>query len=161
MPVVLGSAFAAIPPHAAWYARRGYLAPAARESARCRELLSFQIVFPARASAAPAPAAWRWRWTTACPRARYGSAGAGDVDFRIDDVRTGQLTIANDGLHGGGDDALMADFLRRTLDRRRHGTTADAATALEVPIESHLRPPRPGIASRRHGRASPAAADPA
>ena len=91
------------------------------------------------------------------------------VDFRIDDVRTGQLTIANDGLHGGGDDALMADFLRRTLDRRRHGTTADAVTSLEVSIESHLmalaaeraRLGEGRIAFGRRRRASPGAADPA
>ena len=60
------------------------------------------------------------------------------VDFRIDDVRTGQLTIANDGLHGGGDDGLMADFLRRALDRRRLGASAEAETSLEHSIESHL-----------------------
>ncbi len=58
-------------------------------------------------------------------------------DFRINDVRTSQLTLHSDGYHGGGDDAMMADFIRRVQDRMRHGTAPTALTSLERSVESH------------------------
>ena len=33
------------------------------------------------------------------------------ADFRINDVRTSQLTLNSEGYHGGGDDGLMATLL--------------------------------------------------
>jgi predicted dehydrogenase len=58
-------------------------------------------------------------------------------DFRINDVRTSQLTLHSDGYHGGGDDALMADFIGRVQDRLRRGNTSEPLTSLENSIGSH------------------------
>jgi len=70
-----------------------------------------------------------------------GNFTAGTVtvtDFRIDDVRTITIGPAGEGGHGGGDDQLMADFLGRTLERLRRGTSPDALTSLEHSLESHV-----------------------
>jgi predicted dehydrogenase len=60
------------------------------------------------------------------------------ADFRIDDMRTSQLTLHSEGYHGGGDDAIVADFLGRVQDRLRRGETAVPLTSLEESIDSHL-----------------------
>lgn len=59
-------------------------------------------------------------------------------DFRIDDMRTSQLTVHSDGYHGGGDDAIMADFIGRVQDRLRRGETSVPLTSLEQSIDGHL-----------------------
>ncbi len=58
-------------------------------------------------------------------------------DFRIDDMRTSQLTVHGDSLHGGGDEALMADFVGRVLDRLRRGEVRTPPTSLEQSVDSH------------------------
>jgi predicted dehydrogenase len=58
-------------------------------------------------------------------------------DFRIDDMRTSQLTVHSDSLHGGGDEALMADFIGRVLDRLRRGEVSTPPTSLEQSVDSH------------------------
>jgi predicted dehydrogenase len=60
------------------------------------------------------------------------------ADFRIDDVRTSQLTLHSEGYHGGGDDAIVADFIGRVQDRLRGGETSAPRTSLEESIDSHL-----------------------
>ena len=59
-------------------------------------------------------------------------------DFRIGDTRTSQLTLTSDGYHGGGDDALMADFLGRVQTRLRGGNLSASLTSLEQSINGHL-----------------------
>ncbi len=59
------------------------------------------------------------------------------TDFSIGDRRTSRLTVPNDGLHGGGDDALMADFLGRVQARRRRGNAPEAPSSLEASVASH------------------------
>jgi len=59
------------------------------------------------------------------------------IDFRTDEVRTSTMAMAADVTHGGGDDQLMADFLGRTLERKRRGVSPDALTSLEQSLESH------------------------
>jgi predicted dehydrogenase len=59
-------------------------------------------------------------------------------DFRIGDRRTSQLTLHGEGLHGGGDDGIMADFLGRVQERRRRGNAPEAPTSLEASVASHL-----------------------
>jgi predicted dehydrogenase len=60
------------------------------------------------------------------------------ADFRIDDVRTSQLQLHSEGYHGGGDDAIVADFIGRVMDRLRGVETTEPLTSLEVSIDSHL-----------------------
>lgn len=60
------------------------------------------------------------------------------ADFRIDDMRTSQLTVHGDSLHGGGDEGLMADFIGRVLDRLRRGETTTPPTSLEQSVDSHF-----------------------
>lgn len=59
------------------------------------------------------------------------------TDFSLGDRRTSRLTVPNDGLHGGGDDALMADFLGRVQVRKRRGNAPEAPSSLEVSVASH------------------------
>jgi len=59
-------------------------------------------------------------------------------DFRIGDRRTSQLTLHGEGLHGGGDDGIMADFLGRVRERRRRGNAPEAPSSLEVSVASHV-----------------------
>ena len=59
-------------------------------------------------------------------------------DFRINDIRTSQLTLHSDGYHGGGDDALMADFIGRVQDRLRRGDVSPPLSSLEESIGGHL-----------------------
>ena len=59
-------------------------------------------------------------------------------DFRINDVRTSQLTLSSEGYHGGGDDGLMADFIGRVQDRLRRGDMSVPLTSLEESVGSHL-----------------------
>jgi predicted dehydrogenase len=59
------------------------------------------------------------------------------TDFGLGDRRTSRLTVPNDGLHGGGDDALMADFLGRVQARRRRGNAPEAPSSLEASVASH------------------------
>ena len=58
-------------------------------------------------------------------------------DFRLNDVRTSQFTLFSEGYHGGGDDALMADFIGRVRQRLRDGDVTDSLTSLEHSIASH------------------------
>jgi len=58
-------------------------------------------------------------------------------DFRTNDTRTGQLTLHSEGYHGGGDDAMLADFIARVRDRLRGGDTDPSLTSLEDSIDSH------------------------
>jgi predicted dehydrogenase len=60
------------------------------------------------------------------------------ADFRIDDVRTSKLQLHSEGYHGGGDDALVADFIGRVQDRLRGGDASAPRTSLEESIDSHL-----------------------
>ena len=60
------------------------------------------------------------------------------ADFRINDVRTSQLQLHSDGYHGGGDDAIVADFIGRVQDRLRGGNPEAPLTSLEESIDSHL-----------------------
>ncbi len=60
------------------------------------------------------------------------------TDFRIDDVRTSQLTVPGDSIHGGGDDGIMADFIGRVLDRLRGGERTTAITSLEQSADGHF-----------------------
>jgi predicted dehydrogenase len=60
------------------------------------------------------------------------------TDFRIDDVRTSQLTVPGDSIHGGGDDGIMADFIGRVLDRLRGGEMSKAITSLEQSADGHF-----------------------
>lgn len=59
-------------------------------------------------------------------------------DFRIDDMRTSQLTVPGDSLHGGGDEGLMADFIGRVQDRLRRGENSVPLTSLEQSVGSHF-----------------------
>jgi predicted dehydrogenase len=59
-------------------------------------------------------------------------------DFRIDDMRTSQLTVPSDSLHGGGDEGLTADFIGRVQDRLRRGESAAPLTSLEQSVASHF-----------------------
>jgi predicted dehydrogenase len=60
------------------------------------------------------------------------------TDFRIDDVRTSQLNVHIDQLHGGGDDGIMADFIGRVQDRLRGGEVSAPITSLEESAEGHF-----------------------
>ena len=60
------------------------------------------------------------------------------ADFRIDDVRTSQLSIHADSLHGGGDEGIMADFIGRVQDRLRRGDISTPPTSLEQSVDSHF-----------------------
>jgi predicted dehydrogenase len=60
------------------------------------------------------------------------------ADYRMNDVRTSQLTLHSEGYHGGGDDALVADFIGRVQDRLRRGEQSVARTSLEGSVGSHL-----------------------
>ncbi len=60
------------------------------------------------------------------------------TDFRTNDTRTSQLTVHDEGYHGGGDDALMADFLGRVQSRLRGRDGSEPLTSLEESIEGHL-----------------------
>jgi predicted dehydrogenase len=59
-------------------------------------------------------------------------------DFRTSDTRTSQLTLHSDGYHGGGDDAMMADFIGRVQDRLRRGDVPPPLTSLEESVGGHL-----------------------
>jgi hypothetical protein len=59
-------------------------------------------------------------------------------DFRTSDTRTSQLTLHSDGYHGGGDDAMMADFIGRVQDRLRRGDVEPPLTSLEESVGGHL-----------------------
>jgi predicted dehydrogenase len=59
------------------------------------------------------------------------------TDFSLGDRRTSKLTVPNDGLHGGGDDGLMADFLGRVQARKRRGNAPEAPSSLEASVASH------------------------
>jgi predicted dehydrogenase len=74
------------------------------------------------------------------------------TDFSLGDRRTSKLTVPNDGLHGGGDDALMADFLGRVQARKRRGNAPEAPTSLEASVASH-RMAFAADRARRTGRA--------
>jgi hypothetical protein len=56
----------------------------------------------------------------------------------MNDVRTSQLTLNSEGFHGGGDDALMADFIGRVRDRLRRGEMSVPLTSLEESVGGHL-----------------------
>ncbi|MGE0416008.1 MAG: Gfo/Idh/MocA family protein [Acetobacteraceae bacterium] len=58
-------------------------------------------------------------------------------DFRLNDVRTSQFTLSSEGYHGGGDDALMGDFIGRVRQRMRDGDVTDSLTSLEHSVASH------------------------
>jgi predicted dehydrogenase len=73
-------------------------------------------------------------------------------DFRIDDMRTGQLTVPGDSLHGGGDEGLMADFIGRVQDRLRRGKSETPPTSLDESVASHFMA-FAAEASRQHGMA--------
>ncbi len=60
------------------------------------------------------------------------------TDFRIDDMRTSQLTVHGDSLHGGGDEGLMADFIGRVQDRLRGTDRTAPMTSLEQSVASHF-----------------------
>jgi predicted dehydrogenase len=60
------------------------------------------------------------------------------TDFRLGDRRTSELTLHGDGQHGGGDDGLMAHFLRRVQDRLRRGNAPEAPTSLRASVDSHM-----------------------
>ena len=60
------------------------------------------------------------------------------TDFRIDDVRTGQLGVHSDSLHGGGDDGIMADFIGRVQNRLRGGDVSASITSLEQSADGHF-----------------------
>ena len=60
------------------------------------------------------------------------------TDFRIDDMRTSQLSVPGEGMHGGGDEGLMADFIGRVQDRLRGGDRTMAMTSLEQSVDSHF-----------------------
>jgi predicted dehydrogenase len=60
------------------------------------------------------------------------------TDFRTEDTRTGVLKLHSDGYHGGGDDAMVADFIGRVQERLRGRDPAPALTSLEASVHSHL-----------------------
>ncbi len=66
------------------------------------------------------------------------------TDFRTGDTRTSNLTPHGDGQHGGGDHAMMADFIARIRDRLRPGFVADpdraevSLTSLDQSVAGHL-----------------------
>jgi predicted dehydrogenase len=74
------------------------------------------------------------------------------TDFSLGDRRTSSLTVPGNGLHGGGDDGLMADFLGRAQARLRRGEAPPAPTALARSLASH-RMAFAAERSRRTGRA--------
>jgi predicted dehydrogenase len=60
------------------------------------------------------------------------------TDFRIDDVRTSQISVLGDAIHGGGDDGIMADFIGRVQDRLRGGDVSSSMTSLEESADGHF-----------------------
>jgi len=58
-------------------------------------------------------------------------------EFRINDTRTSKLTLHSEGYHGGGDDAIMADFLGRVQQRLRGNAMPSPLTSLEESIAAH------------------------
>jgi predicted dehydrogenase len=60
------------------------------------------------------------------------------TDFRTDEVRWVQFSVPGDGMHGGGDDGIMADFLARAQQRRRRSQVAPPLTSLQESLDSHF-----------------------